>query len=99
MPKLNKYDETQEPKFELEYLTYSLSSLHPGLGEPPVPLKNLPRSLRKPGVITKSKFAPYGQRDLTIPSWLDLAGKLGKPREKKLRKQFKRYMYMGGEET
>jgi endopolyphosphatase len=100
MPELDEYDAKHEPEFKLEYLTYRLSSLHPtdNVTEPPVPLANLPRSLREPGV-TESKFAPYGLRDLTIPSWLDLACKLGTPREEQLRKQFKQYMYMGGEET
>jgi len=100
MPKLDKYDRRHEPKFKLEYLTYELSSLHPTDNgtQAPVPMKNLPKSLREGGV-TKSKFAPYGLGDLTIPSWLDLACKLGRPRAKVLRKRFKKYMYMGGEET
>lgn len=91
IPELDKKD---EPKFKLEYLTFPISSLQ--LAEEPVPLRNLPKSLREAGV-TESELAPYGLPDLTIPSWLDLACKLGKPREKKLRKRFKNYMYMGGE--
>lgn len=91
IPELDKKD---EPKFKLEYLTFPISSLQ--LAEEPVPLRNLPKSLREAGV-TESELAPYGLPDLTIPSWLDLACKLGKPREKKLRKRFKKYMYMGGE--
>ncbi|KAG0709642.1 hypothetical protein DFH29DRAFT_869942 [Suillus ampliporus] len=99
MPRLEDYDSRHKPKFKLEYLTFPVSSLHPKdkLTEPPVPLRNLPKSLRKPGV-KKSKFAPYELEDLTIPSWLDLACKLGKSGETKLRKRFKKYMYMGGEE-
>ncbi|KAG2077407.1 hypothetical protein BDR04DRAFT_1132179 [Suillus decipiens] len=84
-----------EPKFKLEYLTFPIPSLYRGEG--PVPLRNLPKSLREARV-TKSELAPYELSDLTIPSWLDLACKLGKPREKKLRKLFKKYMYMGGED-
>jgi endopolyphosphatase len=97
MPHVGEYDETHDPEFELEYLTYQLSSLHPmdNVTEPPVPLTHLPSSLRKPGV-TESKFAPYELPDLTIPSWLDLACKLGKPQEEKLREQFKLFMYMEG---
>ncbi|KAG2056419.1 hypothetical protein BDR06DRAFT_970153 [Suillus hirtellus] len=95
IPQLEKYDEKDGPKFKLEYLTFPISSLH--LTEGPVPLRNLPKSLREAGV-TESELAPYELPDLTIPSWLDLACELGKPREKKLRKQFKKYMYMGGED-
>ncbi|KAG2152251.1 Metallo-dependent phosphatase-like protein [Suillus cothurnatus] len=84
-----------EPKFKLEYLTFPISNLY--IADEPVPLRNLPKSLREGGV-TKSELAPYGLLDLTIRSWLDLACKLGKPREKKLRKQFKKYMYMGGKD-
>ncbi|KAG2156070.1 Metallo-dependent phosphatase-like protein [Suillus clintonianus] len=95
IPQVEEYDESHEPRFKLEYLTFPISSLH--LADGPVPLRNLPKSLREAGV-TESEFAPYGMHDLTIPSWLDLACKLGKPREKKLRKRFKKYMYMGGSE-
>ncbi|KAG1768189.1 hypothetical protein EDD22DRAFT_844217 [Suillus occidentalis] len=91
IPELDKKD---EPKFKLEYLTFPISSLQ--LAEEPVPLRNLPKSLREAGV-TESELAPYGLPDLTIPSWLNLACKLGKPREKLARKRFKKYMYMGGE--
>ncbi|KAG1783321.1 Metallo-dependent phosphatase-like protein [Suillus placidus] len=95
IPRLEEYDEKDEPKFKLEYLTFPISSLQ--VAEGPVPLRNLPKSLREAGV-TESELAPYGLGDLTIPSWIDLACKLGKPREKKLRKRFKKYMYMGGED-
>ncbi|KAG1820175.1 Metallo-dependent phosphatase-like protein [Suillus subaureus] len=95
IPRLEEYDKKDEPEFKLEYLTFPISNLC--ITDGPVPLRNLPKSLREAGV-TKSELAPYGLHDLTIPSWLDLACKLGKPREKKLRKQFKKYMYMGGED-
>jgi len=82
---------------------YRLGALHPP-GNPegteefqhPIPLKQLPKSLRE-GDVTSSKFAPYGIDDLTIPSWVGLARRLGDPTRKKLRRRFKKYMYMGEE--
>ena len=59
---------------------------------PPVPKHLLPKSLRDVNR-TKSKFAPYELEDLTIPSWITFARKLGK--SKKLWKQFIGFMYMG----
>jgi len=88
------------PEFKLEYLTHSLETLHPGDGENedgyayPIPLEHLPRSLREKNV-TKSKYAPYEMQDLTIPSWVELAQRLTDAGEKKLRKRFRKYMYMG----
>lgn len=91
---------TKKPKFKLEYLTHKLEALHledvarsEGFHYP-VPLKQLPKSMRE-GNGTSSKFAPYGMSDLTIPSWVGLARRLGDPSRKKLRRRFKRYMYMG----
>lgn len=90
---------THPPKFKLEYLTFDPTALHPQNNESrfhyPVPLQHLPRSLRN-STVTISKYAPYRMNDLTIPSWLCLARKLAK--SKKLRKRFKEYMFMGGEE-
>jgi endopolyphosphatase len=88
------------PKFKLEYLTHRLEALHPGDAESageleyPIPLHQLPKSLRE-GNKTSSKFAPYGMADLTIPSWVGLARRLGNPSRKKLRRRFRQYMYMG----
>lgn len=124
MPGLGSADKRKKPKFELEYLTYTLPSLRlengdnddddddddegkkePGLengekgkkeGWYPVPLKELPKSLRK-GKKSK-KYLPYEMEDLTIGSWLKIALKLGDVKQSKLRKKFERYMYMGGEE-
>ncbi|KIM25254.1 hypothetical protein M408DRAFT_331351 [Serendipita vermifera MAFF 305830] len=59
---------------------------------PPVPKHLLPKSLRDVNR-TKSKFTPYQLDDLTIPSWIVFARKLGK--SKKLWKQFIGFMYMG----
>ncbi|KAH7929456.1 hypothetical protein BV22DRAFT_1143330 [Leucogyrophana mollusca] len=108
LPKLDEYNERRKPKFKLEYLTFPISALHPwkdrdgGGGKtmsatPPIPLRNLPKALRS-GDVTESKYAPYGMADLTIPSWIELGQRLGNEEEKKLRKRFRKYMYMGGEE-
>ncbi|KAH9977959.1 endopolyphosphatase [Lactifluus volemus] len=100
IPEKRLVDETRKPKFKLEYLTYRLDALHPGdvEGRPefqyPIPLKQLPKSLRE-GNVTSSKMAPYEMDDLTIPSWVELARRLGDPSRKKLRKRFKQYMFMG----
>jgi len=99
VPKDDLLNGTEKPKFKLEYLTYKLEALHPGYAEGtediqyPIPLKQLPHSLRE-GNKTSSKFAPYRMEDLTIPSWVGLARRLGDPSRKKLRRRFKQYMYM-----
>ena len=115
-------NKSRKPKFQLEYLTYLLPSLHPeitGAGvdvrgqtpqarseteeasdeyEYPVPLKELPRSLREwNGTRTKSKYAPYRLADLTLGSYAGLGRKLGDASQSKLRKRFIEYMYMGGD--
>ena len=96
----DRLNRTKKPKFKLEYLTHKLEALYPedvaGSEEfhYPVPLKQLPKSIRE-GNATSSRFAPYGMSDLTIPSWVGLARRLGDESRKKLRRQFKRYMYMG----
>ncbi|KAK7695800.1 hypothetical protein QCA50_000438 [Cerrena zonata] len=103
IPNLNETTGKRAPKFKLEYLTFEPSLLHPPEGleasqfHYPIPLKNLPRSLRN-STVTKSKYAPYKMQDLTIPSWLKLARRLGKAKHQKLRTRFRRYMYMGLDE-
>lgn len=98
----DRLNRTKKPKFKLEYLTHRLEALHPedvARSEEfhyPVPLQQLPKSIRD-GNATSSKFAPYGMEDLTIPSWVGLARRLGDGSRKKLRRRFKRYMYMGEE--
>lgn len=90
------------PKWKLEYLTFEPARLHPPAGavavaskfEYPIPLKHLPRSLRN-ATRTTSRFAPYRMPDLTVASWTGLARRLAKAKNEKLRKRFKRYMYMG----
>lgn len=65
----------------------------------PVPLKQLPRSLRAPNATrTKSKYAPYKMADLTVGAWVKIGRRVGDKSRKKLRKRFARLMYMGGEE-
>ncbi|KAI0921857.1 hypothetical protein AcW1_004280 [Taiwanofungus camphoratus] len=104
LPSLEASDKKHRPKYKLEYLTFPVSSLHPPHEEAkpafwyPIPLRHLPQSLRN-ATITESKYAPYRLADLTIPSWTDLAQRLAGDAEKKLRKRFRKYMYMGADEA
>ncbi|KAG2135743.1 uncharacterized protein EDB93DRAFT_1170667 [Suillus bovinus] len=102
MPRLEEFDETHDPEFELEYMTFPLSNLHPGEEtqnitnhQYVIPLRLLPEELREPGAV-ESEYTPYELDDLTIPSWLDLATRLTKDSD--LRSRFKDFMYMGGVE-
>lgn len=103
LPDLESAGKSHPPKFKLEYLTYAVDRLHPppGANEStflyPVPLRQLPRRLRNESVAS-SKYAPYGMADLTIPSWIELARAMAKRKNTKLRRRFKKYMFMGGEE-
>jgi len=103
IPKLESADKKHPPKVKLEYLTFPVSLLHPARAEDeatfwyPIPLRHLPKSLRN-ATVTASKFAPYGLADLTIASWTDLAQRLAVGAERKLRKRFRKYMYMGTDE-
>ncbi|PPQ94043.1 hypothetical protein CVT25_009891 [Psilocybe cyanescens] len=104
IPELEKANKTHPPQFELEYLTYPPDGLHPKKEKNaerdflyPVPVKLLPEPLRDPGVV-KSKYAPYGMQDLTIPSWIRLARQLAEGKRQKLRKRFRKYMFLGGKE-
>jgi len=96
VPGLDEANKTNPPQIELEYLTYRLDALHPDPERDsegftyPVPLKLLPKSLRKPGLKT-SKYTPYEMKDLTIPSWIQLAR--GIVDENKIRKRFRQYMF------
>ncbi|KAH9936952.1 Metallo-dependent phosphatase-like protein [Amylocystis lapponica] len=106
LPALNSTGATKKhpPKYKLEYLTHPLSLVYPPISEAeptfhyPIPLRHLPRSLRK-GPVSESKYAPYGLADLTIPSWTELAQRLAQGGEKKLRRRFRKYMYMGADEA
>lgn len=102
MPRLAEFDQTHDPEFELEYMTFPLSHLHPNQEAQDImnhqyviPLRLLPEELRQPGAV-ESVYTPYELDDLTIPSWLDLATRLTKDEE--LRLKFKEFMYMGGVE-
>ncbi|KAK0468387.1 Metallo-dependent phosphatase-like protein [Desarmillaria tabescens] len=102
IPDLADGNKTHKPHFKLEYTTYSPLDLHPATTEEdgefvyPIPLGNLPKSLRK-GPVEKSEYTPYGMRDLTIGSWVELARRLANGKENKLRKRFREFMYIGGE--
>lgn len=100
LPDLGNASETYTPKWELEYMTYGLSAFEKnGTDESPeiIPRKNLPKALRNG---RGARYAPYSLEDLTIPSWVELAKKLGDGENRKLRKKFKEYMFMGyGEAT
>ena len=108
LPGLGSANKTQRPKFKLHYLTYALPSLLPsgtdggieggdadGEFQYPVPLKELPRKLREGAA--KSKYAPYGMRDLTVGSWVQLARRVGDGAKARVRDRFVEYMYQGGE--
>jgi len=102
IPSLLDADETNYPRFELEYTTFPIAALLPGPNQNetefryPIPLKNLPKSVRKGKA--KKKYFPYDMKDLTVGSWLELARRLGDRQEKGLRKSFRQYMYLGGNE-
>jgi len=101
IPDLDDANKTHKPKFKLEYLTLPPSLLHPppdGDSEfqHPFPLRNLPKSLRKDKV-TDSKYTPYHLPDLTIRSWVELGRRLAETKHGKLRKRFRKYMYLGSE--
>ena len=100
LPDLENASEKYTPKWELEYMTYGLSEFGKNGTDEPVeviPRENLPKSLRGG---RGGKYAPYALKDLTIPSWIGLAKKLGDSENRKLRKKFRKYMFMGhGEET
>ena len=99
LPDLGNATESYTPKWKLEYMTYGLAMFgQNGTDESQevIPSRNLPRSLRHG---RGAKYAPYSLDDLTIPSWIKLAQKLGDKENRKLRKKFKGYMFMGhGEE-
>ncbi|KAF9646747.1 hypothetical protein BDM02DRAFT_3156429 [Thelephora ganbajun] len=95
LPDVENANETYTPKWELEYMTYGLSVFEKNRTDEPqevIPRMNLPKSLRNGG---GGKYAPYSLNDLTIPSWIELARKLGNGENRKLRKKFREYMFMG----
>jgi endopolyphosphatase len=86
VPELDKADKRQEPKFELEYLSFKAEELY---RTELIPLKRLPRQLEK--------YTPYGMDDLTIGSWVKLASKMGHRKDGELRRKFRQHMYLGQE--
>ncbi|PCH41204.1 endopolyphosphatase [Wolfiporia cocos MD-104 SS10] len=104
LPALDASSKKHPPKYRLEYLTYPLALLHPpdAAAEAqfayPIPRRHLPKSLRN-ATRSESKYAPYRLEDLTIPSWTGLARRLAEGTEEKLRKRFRKYMYMGADEA
>jgi len=98
LPDLGNASELYTPKWELEYMTYGLSAFGKnGTDESQevIPSKNLPKSLRNG---RGAKYAPYSMEDLTIRSWIELAQRLGDRENMKLRKKFRKYMFMGHKE-
>lgn len=95
LPDIAKANEKHMPKWELEYMTYKLSMFEKNgsdEGSEVIPRDNIPSSLRHG---RGAKYAPYSMDDLTIPSWIELARKLGDGENKELRKKFRKYMFMG----
>lgn len=95
LPDLGNASETYTPKWELEYMTYGLSAFGKnGSDEGPeiIPRKNIPKSLRNG---RGAKYAPYSMDDLTITSWIELARRIGDGENRKLRRNFRKYMFMG----
>ncbi|KAF8759991.1 Calcineurin-like phosphoesterase [Rhizoctonia solani] len=92
-PESNWANKTHPPQYELEYVTYSLSTLR-NANVSLIPDHLLPPELRGGSIesLTKSKYAPFGLRDLTIPSWIKFARKLGE--RKKLWKRFRDVMFL-----
>ncbi|KAG8747546.1 Endopolyphosphatase [Ceratobasidium sp. 414] len=87
-----KSNESYAPSYELEYVTYSLDALRSNVSI--VPEHLLPPELQE-GTIestTESRYAPFGLDDLTIPSWIEFARKMG--RKKKLWQRFEEAMFL-----
>ncbi|KAF8743226.1 Calcineurin-like phosphoesterase, partial [Rhizoctonia solani] len=93
IPESNWANKTHPPQYELEYVTYSLSTLR-NANVSLIPDHLLPPELRGGSIesLTKSKYAPFGLHDLTIPSWIKFARKLGE--RKKLWKRFRDAMFL-----
>ncbi|KAG8692017.1 Endopolyphosphatase [Ceratobasidium sp. 423] len=93
IPESNWANKTHPPQYELEYVTYSLSTLRDA-NVAIIPEHLLPPELRGGSIetLTKSRYTPYDLRDLTIPTWIKFARKLGK--KKKLWKRFRKAMFL-----
>ncbi|CAE6523142.1 unnamed protein product [Rhizoctonia solani] len=93
IPESSWANNTHPPQYELEYVTYSLSTLRDA-NATIIPEHMLPPELRGGSIetLTKSRYTPFGLPDLTIPSWIKFARKLGK--KKKLWKKFRKVMFL-----
>ncbi|TDL29508.1 hypothetical protein BD410DRAFT_26204 [Rickenella mellea] len=93
LPDVGSANDTHGGKFKLEYLTYGLPSLR---GDKPIPAREVPGRLRNGSY--NGRLVPYSMDDLTIGSWVSLGRQLGNPKKRKLRKRFRRYLYLGLED-
>ncbi|KAH9938626.1 uncharacterized protein B0H18DRAFT_1081217 [Fomitopsis serialis] len=92
LPDLESANKKHAPKVKLEYLTFARGALHPPPGGEggfryPIPLRHLPRTLRN------ATGEGAGR------SWAGLGRRLAAGTEKALRKRFRGFMYMGGDEA
>lgn len=101
MPKLDEQTE-EPPKWEIEYSTFKLKTLlgdgngtmGPGQQAPPIPLHLLPgydefvATKKAPKALRR--LVPFGMRDLTIGSYVQLAKRLAE--NKKLWRKFQNLM-------
>ncbi|KAG9104471.1 Endopolyphosphatase [Ceratobasidium sp. 370] len=87
-----KSNESRAPGYELEYITYSLDALRGNVSL--IPRHLLPPELQEGAIesTTESRYAPFGLDDLTIPSWIKFARKMG--RKKKLWRRFEEAMFL-----
>ncbi|CAE6454211.1 unnamed protein product [Rhizoctonia solani] len=93
VPESSWANKTHAPQYELEYVTYSLATLRDA-NVTIIPEHLLPPELRGGSIetLTKSRYAPFGLRDLTIPSWIKFARNMGQ--KKKLWKRFQEAMFL-----
>ncbi|QRW01817.1 PPN1-vacuolar endopolyphosphatase-like protein [Ceratobasidium sp. AG-Ba] len=87
-----KANASHAPEYELEYVTYSLETLRSNSSL--VPEHLLPPELRVGSIESTSNswYAPFALDDLTIPSWIKFARRMG--RKKKLWRRFEEAMFL-----
>jgi hypothetical protein len=92
IPEWRWANRSEAPGYELEYVTYSLGTLRDNASL--IPEHLLPGELRGGSIerLSKSRYAPFGLRDLTIPSWIKFARRMGE--KKKLWKRFREAMFL-----
>ncbi|KAJ7228655.1 endopolyphosphatase, partial [Mycena pura] len=86
LPHLEEGNKTHAPSFKLEYVTYETAVLGGRDDFYPVPLKNLPGTLKK-------RQTPYGLGDLTVGSWAGLARRMGRGTDEVVSSLFRKFMY------